>query len=62
MKEKAMNKKIWLRRKIKNIFGLYDIKDLKKGGNCGLCGEWLPNEIFDKDWPWGLCEKCKKHK
>jgi hypothetical protein len=38
---------------------LYDIEDLVVGGHCGLCGKWIPNEIFDKNWSWGVCEDCK---
>ena len=49
---------MWFRKKAKTVFGLYDIDDLKIGGNCGCCGKWMPDEIFDKNWSWGLCEKC----
>ena len=51
---------IWLRRKIKYKYELYDIKDLIIGGHCGCCGAWIPDEIFNKNWGWGLCNKCIK--
>lgn len=28
------------------------------GGHCGCCGAYMPNEIFDNTWAWGLCTKC----
>ena len=28
------------------------------GGHCGCCGAYIPNEIFDNTWAWGLCKKC----
>jgi len=43
---------------IKKIFGLYDIDDLVIGGHCGCCGKWIPDQIFDKWWAWGLCQHC----
>ena len=51
---------IWIRNKVKSMFGLYDIGDLQIGGHCGCCGKWIPDEIFEKDWSWGICKgKCK---
>jgi len=47
-----------IRKWIKEYFGLYDIDDLKIGGHCGCCGNWIPNEIFNKYSAWGLCSKC----
>lgn len=46
------------RRWIKHIFGLYDVNDLVIGGHCGCCGNWIPDKIFEKAWPWGLCKTC----
>ena len=43
---------------IKRTFDLYDIEDLKIGGNCGCCGSWISNKIVIADWPWSLCDKC----
>jgi len=43
---------------IKNKFDVYDIEDLRIGGNCGCCGAWVENKIVTKDWPWTLCSKC----
>ncbi len=51
-----------LREFVKRFFDLYDIRDLMTGGNCGLCGAWIPDEIFDKMWRWGMCDKCAKAK
>jgi len=28
------------------------------GGNCGLCGAWVPLAEVDPDWPWTICERC----
>jgi len=50
----------WLRKKIKSYFELYDISDLTVGGNCGICGAYLPEDIFPKNWRWGLCDKCAR--
>jgi len=36
----------------------YRIDELQIGGNCGCCGHWIPNEIFPKEWSWGLCQNC----
>jgi len=47
-----------LRKIVKTVFGLYDIEDLTVGGNCGCCGKWIPNEIFEKNNNWGLCDEC----
>ena len=38
--------------------GWYRIDDLVIGGNCGLCGAWIPNQIFEAWWTWGICDKC----
>ena len=48
-----------MRNWIKRLFKLYDINDLIVGGHCGCCGKWIPDEIFWKSWPWGLCKKCR---
>ena len=48
----------WIREKIKDHFGLYDFDDLTVGANCGVCGDWMPEEIIEKDWRWSLCDKC----
>ncbi len=47
-----------IKKWIKKHFNLYDIEDLITGGNCGCCGALISDEIFPKDWRWGLCEKC----
>jgi hypothetical protein len=28
------------------------------GGNCGCCGAVIPNELFPRYWPWGICREC----
>ena len=48
-----------IRKRIKQFFGLHDIEDLVIGGNCGCCGELMPNEIFEKNCSWGVCKECK---
>ena len=47
-----------IRNWVKSWLGLYDVEDLKIGGHCGCCGVWIPDQIFPKDWSWGLCKKC----
>jgi len=46
-----------IRNWVKDFFGVYNIDDLRIGGNCGICGEWMPDEIFPAAWRWGLCNK-----
>jgi hypothetical protein len=36
----------------------YRIDDLVIGGNCGLCGSWIPNTIVPMWWRWDICENC----
>ena len=48
-----------IRRLVKRLFKLYDYDDFVAGGNCGLCGKWIPNEVFPADWPWGICDDHK---
>lgn len=38
----------------------YRIDELSIGGHCGLCGAWIPDEIFPDYWRWGICDKCIK--
>ena len=38
----------------------YKIENLIIGGHCGLCGAWIPDEIFPKFWAIGICKKCIK--
>jgi len=33
-------------------------EEMQVGGHCGICGRSMPNELFDKDWSWGICQKC----
>jgi len=40
--------------------GWYRLNDLKVGGHCGLCGDWIPDQVFAKYWRWGICDKCIK--
>lgn len=49
----------WLRQKAKDIFKLYDIQDLKVGGYCGCCGDYMPKAIVENSNEWSLCKKCK---
>lgn len=55
------------KKNIKRLFvdylnnrGYYKISQLRVGGNCGLCGEHLPTDIFAKDYSWGMCNRCAK--
>ena len=36
--------------------GIHRISELKIGGNCGLCGKWMPDVIVPKDWAWDICD------
>ena len=47
-----------IRNFIKRFFDLYDLEDLQIGGHCGCCGNWIPNIILPKEWPWDLCKIC----
>ncbi len=38
----------------------YHINELVIGGHCGLCGSWIPNDIFPEWWRWGICDNCIK--
>jgi hypothetical protein len=40
----------------------YRIENLQIGGHCGLCGHWIPDEIFPIFWAWGICKKCETSK
>lgn len=44
----------WLREKIIKCV----IDNIQIGGHCGLCGKWMPNQLFPKTWAWGVCDKC----
>jgi len=37
----------------------YKVENLQIGGHCGLCGAWIPDEIFPFIWAWGICKKCR---
>lgn len=45
--------------KIFNYFGYYKIDHIKIGCHCGLCGDWMPKQIIDKEWTWGICDNCR---
>ena len=47
-----------IRNYIKRKFGLYDIEDLRAGGHCGCCGNWIEDIIVPKNWAIGICKKC----
>jgi hypothetical protein len=33
------------------------------GGRCGLCGKYIPDELFPAYWPWGACkDPCMRRK
>lgn len=48
----------WLRKWMKKKFGLHDISDLRIGGHCGYCGEWVANVIVEKVWAVTVCHTC----
>ena len=51
----------WIKNKIFNWrhdHGYYRIDELVIGGHCGLCGNWMANDIFPEIWPWGICKEC----
>jgi hypothetical protein len=47
-----------IRDRIKKLFDLHNIEDLVVGGHCGCCGRWVLDKVFEKSWPWGLCQEC----
>jgi hypothetical protein len=48
-----------IRKWIKEFFHLYDYKDLRIGGHCGICGRWVKECIVEKEWAITICEQCK---
>jgi hypothetical protein len=38
--------------------GYYKFSELQVGGHCGLCGNWVDNEILPKDWNVTICKIC----
>ena len=48
-----------IRKRVKRFFKLYDIKDLQAGGNCGLCGKWISDQVLPKKWSWSMCDDCQ---
>jgi len=50
----------WLVNYLREHYGIYPINELQTGGHCGLCGKPISDEIFPKDWAWGICRKCKE--
>ncbi len=50
-----------MRKIIKRTFHLYDLDDLLIGGNCGLCGKWVSDEITLKKCDgWTICKECEQ--
>jgi hypothetical protein len=49
-----------MRRLIKKWLGLYNLHDLRVGAHCGCCGYWIKEAIVEKDYAWGLCNKCEE--
>lgn len=48
-----------IRKIVKRLFKLHDIEDLQAGGHCGLCGNWISDQVLPKIWAWSICEKCE---
>jgi len=46
------------RDRIKRWFILYDPEDFQVGGHCGICGEWVKDDILPKAHSWTLCSEC----
>lgn len=46
--------KNWLRQKIINIV----LEEIEVGGNCGLCGAWVPHCLVWCACPYTVCDKC----
>jgi len=47
-----------IKRIVKRLFCLYEIKELQVGGHCGLCGKWVQDIVLPKVWAITVCEKC----
>lgn len=51
-----MRLKRWLINLFANqITGLI-ISEIQIGGNCGLCGAWIPDVLVERAWPWAVCK------
>jgi len=48
----------WLRKWLKRKFDLHDISDLRIGGHCGCCGNWVAYVIVEKVWAVTNCSTC----
>lgn len=48
-----------IRKIVKRLFKLYDLKELQGWGHCGICGKPINSEVFEKVWAIGICEDCK---
>jgi hypothetical protein len=44
----------WLRDWILGVV----VGELQVGAHCGLCGEWISDELTYKAWPFSVCRKC----
>ena len=48
-------------QQILNKYGYYKISQLNVGGNCGCCGNQMPDYIYFNDYwtsKYGVCNKC----
>ena len=50
----------WLVNYLREHYGIYPIHELQTWGHCGCCGKAINDEIFPKEWSWGLCKKCRE--
>lgn len=50
----------WIREKLEYWIEGIIINRITIGGNCGLCGKWIPDELFPRYWRWGSCKDCTK--
>jgi len=47
----------WIRRKIDAYIIRLILERIIMGGNCGLCGKRIEDELFDVMWSWGMCRE-----
>lgn len=50
----------WVKRKVRQKIAEIVTEEIQVGGHCGICGKWIPNELFERWWAWGICDKCRK--
>lgn len=48
----------WIRSWFKELIENIVLQRIQIGGHCGLCGNWIPNELYPRYWAIGICGEC----